>query len=126
MTESAFRQLLLRLALIPILSLLALLAILGFELRQIALLRLEGAQATAIVLQSDRLEKSMIDQETGIRGYLAAKNSSFLQPYNEATARFDGELSLLQSSASSNPALLERSPRSPQVTKTSAALTKFC
>ncbi len=47
----------------------------------------------------------MIDEETGIRGYLATKNALFLQPYNEASGRFDGELSLLQSSASSNPAL---------------------
>jgi PAS domain S-box-containing protein len=47
----------------------------------------------------------MIDEETGIRGYLAAKNSLFLQPYNEALTRFDGELSLIQSTASSNPSL---------------------
>jgi PAS domain S-box-containing protein len=105
MTESSFRQLLLRLAFIPILSLLGVLAILGVELREIALLRFAGAQATTILLQTDRLEASMIDQETGIRGYLAAKNSLFLQPYNEASARFDGELFLLQSTASSNPAL---------------------
>ena len=108
MTESSFRQLLLRLAYIPILSLLGFLAILGFELRQIALLRLEGSQATTILLQSDRLQKSMIDEETGIRGYLATKNSLFLQPYNEATARFEGELSLLQNTASSNPTLSSR------------------
>jgi PAS domain S-box-containing protein len=105
MTESSFRQLLLRLAYIPILSLLGFLAILGVELREIALLRFAGSQATTILLQSDRLEKSMIDEETGIRGYLAAKNSLFLQPYNEASARFDGELSLLQSTAYSNPLL---------------------
>jgi PAS domain S-box-containing protein len=105
MTESSFRQLLLRLAFIPILSLLGFLAILGVELREIALLRFAGSQATTILLQSDRLEKSMIDEETGIRGYLAAKNSLFLQPYNEASARFDGELSLLQNTAYSNPAL---------------------
>jgi PAS domain S-box-containing protein len=105
MTESSFRQLLLRLAYIPILSLLGFLAILGVELREIALLRFAGSQATTILLQSDRLEKSMIDEETGIRGYLAAKNSLFLQPYNEASARFDGELSLLQKTAYSNPAL---------------------
>jgi PAS domain S-box-containing protein len=105
MTESSFRQLLLRLAFIPILSLLGVLAILGVELREIALLRFAGAQATTILLQTDRLEASMIDQETGIRGYLAAKNSLFLQPYNEASARFDGELFLLQSTASSNLAL---------------------
>jgi PAS domain S-box-containing protein len=108
MTESSFRQLLLRLALIPILSLLGFVAILGVELREIALLRFAGSQATTILLQSDRLQKSMIDEETGIRGYLAAKNSFFLQPYNEASARFDGELSLLQSTVSSNPALTEK------------------
>ena len=47
----------------------------------------------------------MIDEETGIRGYLAAKNALFLQPYKEASARFDGEFALLQGSASSDPAL---------------------
>jgi PAS domain S-box-containing protein len=105
MTESSFRQLLLRLALIPIFSLLAVLAIFGFELREVALLRFAGTQATTILLQTDRLEKSMIEQETGIRGYLAAKNSLFLQPYNEASARFGAELSILQSTASPDPAL---------------------
>jgi PAS domain S-box-containing protein len=105
MTESSFRQLLLRLAFIPILCLLVFLAIVGIELRKIALSRLAGAEATTIILQSDHLQKSMIDEETGIRGYLAAKNSLFLQPYNEASARFDGEISSLQSTASSNPAL---------------------
>src|ERR1700722_1132745 len=103
MTESSFRQLLLRLALIPIFSLLAVLAIFGVELREIALLRFAGAQATTILLQTDSLQKSMIDQETGIRGYLVAKNALFLQPYNEASVRLNGELSLLQSTASSNP-----------------------
>jgi PAS domain S-box-containing protein len=93
------------LGLYSLLSLLGVLAILGVELREIALLRFVGSQATTILLQSDRLQKSMIDEETGIRGYLATKSSLFLQPYNEASARFDGELSLLQSTASSNPAL---------------------
>ncbi len=47
----------------------------------------------------------MIDQETGIRGYLAAKNSSFLQPYNDASARVGAELSILHSTSSTDPAL---------------------
>jgi PAS domain S-box-containing protein len=108
MTESSFRQLLLRLALVPILSFLAVFAILGVELREIALLRLAGAQATTILLQTGSLEKSMIDQETGIRGYLAVKNSLFLQPYNEASARFGTELSTLQSTASPDAALTSK------------------
>jgi PAS domain S-box-containing protein len=105
MTESSFRKLVLRLACIPILSLLALLAVLGVELREIALLRFAGAHATTLLLQADDLEKSMIDEGTGIRGYLATKDALFLQPYTQATARFDGELSSLQSSTSTDPNL---------------------
>ena len=62
MTESSFRKLLLRLTCIPLLSLLGFLAILGIELREIAISRLTGAQATTILLQTGNLEKSMIDQ----------------------------------------------------------------
>lgn len=105
MTESSFRRLVLRLACVPILSLLGFLAILGYELREIALLRVAGAQATTVLLQTDDLQTSMLDEETGIRGYLSAKNALFLQPYNAASARFDHELSLLQTSAASDPAL---------------------
>ena len=105
MTESSFRRLLLRLAYIPILSLLGFLAILGVQLREIALLRFAGSQATTILLQSDRLQKSMIDEETGIRGYLGTKNPLFLQPYNEASGRFGGEFSSLQGMTSSSPSV---------------------
>ena len=93
MTESSFRRLLLRFALIPLIAICGFLAVLGFQLRQIALRRLAGSQATTVLLQSDRLQKSVTDEETGIRGYLAAKNPTFLEPYREASARFGGELS---------------------------------
>lgn len=105
MTESSFRLLLLRFALIPILCVCGFLSVLGYQLRQVSARRFEGAQATTVLLQSDRLQKSVIDQETGIRGYLAAKDTQFLQPYREASARFQGELFLLQESAPPNSAL---------------------
>ena len=105
MTESAFHRSLLRLALVPILSLLAFLAILGLQLRKIAIFRTALSQGTTILLQSDLVQKSMIDEETGIRGYLATKDSLFLKPYNEATARFQSEFSTLQGMAASEPAL---------------------
>ena len=105
MTESAFRQLLLRLSLVPIFSLIALLVILGVELREIDLLRSTGARATTILLESARLEKNIIDQETGIRGYLAAKNALFLAPYIEASATFQPNLSEIRDTASDNSAL---------------------
>jgi PAS domain S-box-containing protein len=119
MTESAFRRSLLRLALIPILSLLAFLAILGLQLRKIARLRLALSQATTILLQSDLVQKSMIDEETGIRGYLATKDSLFLQPYNEAAARFQSEFYTLQGMAASEP------PLAAKVARLAAGYKKF-
>jgi hypothetical protein len=50
MTESSFRKLLLRLAYIPILTLCGFLIILGLQIREIALLRIAGSQATTILL----------------------------------------------------------------------------
>jgi PAS domain S-box-containing protein len=103
MTESSFRRLLLRFAYIPILSLCGFLAILGLQIREIALRRIEGSKATTVLLQGDRLQTIIIDEETGIRGYLAAKNPLFLQPYLEASGRISGEFSQLQNDASYSP-----------------------
>ena len=105
MTESSFRRLLLRFVLIPLIAICGFLAVLGFQLREIALRRLAGSQATTVLLQSDRLQKSLIDEETGIRGYLAAKDPTFLEPYREASARFGGEFSALRNAGASSPSL---------------------
>lgn len=119
MTESSFRKLVLRLGCIPILSLLIFLANLGVELKEIASLRFAGAQATTLLLQTDDLQKSMIDEEAGVQDYLAAKNTLFLKSYNEASSRFSGELDLLQSSASSDPSL------SPTISAISESYKRF-
>jgi PAS domain S-box-containing protein len=107
MTESSFRHLLLRFASVPIFFLFGFLAILGVQLREVASRRVAGAQATTVLLQSDRLEKTMIDEETGVRGYLATKDPLFLQPYREASERFGGELSSLRNLTRSDPALAQ-------------------
>jgi PAS domain S-box-containing protein len=100
MTESSFRKLLLRFALVPFFSVCAFLAVLGFEIREIALRRLAGSQSTSILLQGNRLEKSMLDEEIGIRGYLASGDPLLLQPYREGSGRFYEELSELKTVAS--------------------------
>jgi len=105
MTESSFRQLLLRFAFVPIVSLCGFLVILGLQLREVAMRRLEGAQATTVLLQAYRLQNDVIDEETGVRGYLAAKDPAFLQPYHEASIRLNDELASLQSAAAYDPAL---------------------
>jgi PAS domain S-box-containing protein len=108
MTESSFRHLLLRLACIPLLALCAFLAILGFELREIALRRMATTQATSVLLQSQSIQKEIIDQETGIRGYLAAQDVQFLKPYQDASAHLDGAFAALRASASFNPLLSDK------------------
>ena len=105
MTEMAFRRSLLRLALVPIFSLIVFVSILGFQLHKATLLRNTTTQATTILLQSDRVQRSLIDEETGIRGYLASRDARFLQPYTEAEAHFQSEFSALQHIVSSKPDL---------------------
>jgi len=122
MTESSFRQLLLRFALVPLISLCCFLAILGLQLREIATRRIVGAQATSVLLQCYRLQKTMIDEETGVRGYLATKDSTFLQPYREASNRLNDELAELQSLASTDTAL---TPKVTALTKNFIRLDKL-
>jgi two-component system, sporulation sensor kinase E len=105
MTESLFRRLLLRFALVPILSLCLFLAVLDYRLHLITVSRVQGSNATAMLLQSDLLLQSVTDQETGIRGYLIAKDPLFLEPYREAAARSSGELSDLSKLADGAPSL---------------------
>jgi len=105
MTESSFRRLLLRFALVPLVALCAFVGILGLQIHQITLRRVQASQTTAVLLQTNRLLKSMIDEETGIRGFLVAKDPLFLQPYREASTRFGEELSALSSLASTDPSL---------------------
>jgi PAS domain S-box-containing protein len=108
MTETSFRRLLLRFALVPILSLCAFLTVFGIQLRRIAERRFQAAQATSVLLQSNRLLKSMLDEETGIRGYIGTRDPLFLQPYKEASARFDGELAELSALRPGTPSLSKR------------------
>src|ERR1700760_761403 len=104
MTESLFRRLLLRFALLPIVSLCLFLAILGLRIHQINVSRSAGAKNTAILLETSGLLQSMIDEETGIRGFLMTKDPEFLQPTHRASSELDSQLSRLTALAAGNHA----------------------
>src|SRR5215469_4529192 len=99
MTESSFRHLLLRFAYVPVVSLCFFLGALGLQLHQIDQLRQHSSNAMTAMVQSERLLKDAIDEETGIRGYLLTKDSSFLQTYRDAASHLDSELSALKQAA---------------------------
>jgi PAS domain S-box-containing protein len=96
MTELSFRKLLLRFAALPVLCCCAFLVIIGLEIRSIAEYRLVGAQATSILLQSDIVQQSLTDEETGLRGFLASQDNSLLQPYRDGMSRQENELAALK------------------------------
>jgi PAS domain S-box-containing protein len=104
-TESLFRRLLLRFALLPILCFCVFFGIVGYIFHKVYVWRLTGAEATSVLLQSEKLKTTALDQETGIRGYLATGNHSFLEPYRQGSARFAQELSDLRNLPSPDPHL---------------------
>ena len=105
MNESAFRLLLLRFAFFPILCLFLFVAVIGFQLHRISSERALTSKATSTILQCDRLENSLVDEETGVRGFLVSGNPSFLEPYKSATAKDDAELDSLSQLTESDPSL---------------------
>jgi methyl-accepting chemotaxis protein len=58
---------------------------------------------TRLVLdQVDRVGAAMVDQETGVRGYLISNNSNFLEPYRKGAASADAALEQLTSLTADN------------------------
>src|SRR5271156_848974 len=111
MTESYFRRLLLRFSMVPLLSLCLFLAVLGFRVHQITVNRTHSAQATTILLESNRLLECLIDQEASVRGYLVVRDPSFLEPYHQASTRLLRVLPELSSSVANDPPMSAKATR---------------
>lgn len=64
----------------------------------------EQVRTHVIITQSESLLSSLIDAETGQRGFLLTKNKAFLEPYENAIKQIDSQYKQLVSSTK-NPAL---------------------
>ena len=111
MTPSKFRLLLLRFALLPLVFLGAFVSLISLQLHQITESRTRTSQATTILLECDRLLNSLVDEETGIRGYLVTQDAAFLEPYHAATSRLPGELHALLDSTANDSVLAAEVPQ---------------
>ncbi|KAB8142662.1 PAS domain S-box protein [Chloroflexia bacterium SDU3-3] len=106
--NEAFQRTLTRAILLP-LGLLVVLAIIFFLLIQNLLGAVDWVEHTDHVLASaNELESSILDQETGMRGFLLTGQDSFLTPYSEALSSVDGQLDDLTRLVADNPPQLER------------------
>ena len=91
MDTAAYRRLLVRLLALPIiaLALLALITAYGFRQAQQSARRVD--RADQVIAHANNLVKLMVDEETGLRGYLLTGDRLFLEPYLKANRDLDPE-----------------------------------
>jgi PAS domain S-box-containing protein len=94
---AAYRRLLVRLLALPILALalLALITAYGFRQAQQSARRVD--RADQVIAHANNLVKLMVDEETGLRGYLLTGDRLFLEPYHKANRDLDPEFVTLLS-----------------------------
>jgi CHASE3 domain sensor protein len=99
----AYRRLLVRVLALPIiaLALLALTLVVGF--RQVQQSASQVDHADRVIASINDLVKLMVDEETGLRGFLLTRDTRFLQPYQNASQQLKPAFSALFTLIRSDP-----------------------
>jgi PAS domain S-box-containing protein len=90
-----YNRLLIRLLALPVAALTALAIILGYGLQRVQESATAVDRADVVILHANRLIKLIVDEETGLRGYLLVRDPVFLQPLHEADHQIDSEFDTL-------------------------------
>jgi PAS domain S-box-containing protein len=90
-----YSRLLLRLLALPIAALTVLALILGYGLQRIQESASTVDRADVVILHGNRLIKLMVDEETGLRGFLLSRHPVFLEPLQEADKQIETEFNTL-------------------------------
>jgi CHASE3 domain sensor protein len=90
-----YKPLFRRLLLFPMALLVLLCAVLSYGLWSVEQRSLAIDDADLVIAHSNNLIKLMVDEETGLRGYLLTQNPVFLQPLRAAEERLNSEFSAL-------------------------------
>jgi len=100
---AAYRRLLLRLVALPLvaLSLLALALAYGFLQVQRSARRVDHSDR--VIAHANNLIKLMVDEETGLRGFLLTRDTTFLEPYQKGTLQLEPEFSALSNLVRHDP-----------------------
>jgi len=77
-----------------------------------------------VIKNSTNLLQQLIDAETGMRGYAATGNATFLDPYNAALPRIKVNLDSLRNLVSDNPDEVKRANTLAQIVDTQLAILK--
>jgi PAS domain S-box-containing protein len=100
---AAYRKLLIRLLALPIIALALLAFILVYGFRQVQRGARRVDRADQVIAHANNLIKLMVDEETGLRGFMITHDPVFLQPYEEATKELGPEFATLYNLVKNNP-----------------------
>ncbi len=103
METAAYRRLLVRLLALPILALALLAFILVYGFRQVQSGARRVDRADQVIAHANNLIKLIVDEETGLRGFMITHDPAFLQPYQEATRQLDPEFATLHELVKNDP-----------------------
>jgi PAS domain S-box-containing protein len=90
-----YSRLLFRLLALPVAALTVLAIILGYGLERVRESADTVDRADVVILHANRLIKLMVDEETGLRGFLLVRNPIFLEPLHEADQQIESEFNTL-------------------------------
>jgi PAS domain S-box-containing protein len=90
-----YSRLLFRLLLLPIAALTVLALLLGYGLQRVQESASTVDRADVVILHANRLIKLMVDEETGLRGFVLSRNPVFLQPLQAADQQIEPEFNIL-------------------------------
>lgn len=108
MDAAAFQQLLRRIVALPLLVLIPFSAVLIFSIYKLEQSAGWVDHTDQVLTSASRLLKSVVDQETGVRGYLTTRDRTFLDPYNAGVSKFPDLYERLFKSVSDNPPQQQR------------------
>ena len=103
MEAAAYRRLLFRLLALPIVALGLLALTLAYGIQQMQRSARRVDHSDRVIAQANELVKLMVDEETGLRGFLITRDPVFLQPYREANQQLEPEFTALFGLLRSNP-----------------------
>jgi PAS domain S-box-containing protein len=102
-----YNRLLFRLFALPVAALAFLALILGYGLQRVEESASAVDRADVILLHANRLTKLILDEETGLRGFLLTRNPVFLEPLHSADLQIEPEFDTLLNLVH-RPELVER------------------
>ncbi len=100
---AAYRRLLLRLLALPIVALGLLALTLAYGIQQMQRSERRVDHSDRVIAHANQVVKLMVDEETGIRGFLITRDPIFLQPYREANQHLEPEFTALFGLISRDP-----------------------